>query len=76
MSNTWLLLNLNVSGYFRVNYNQENWDQLLRQLSTDHQVRGGRPGTGRTPHPRTHAPTHPTQGCPETPILPSLRSSL
>ncbi|XP_061855431.1 aminopeptidase N [Colius striatus] len=36
--NSWLLLNLNVSGYFRVNYNQENWDQLLNQLSTNHQV--------------------------------------
>ncbi|XP_040426085.1 aminopeptidase N [Cygnus olor] len=34
----WLLLNLNVSGYFRVNYNQENWDQLLQQLSRDHLV--------------------------------------
>uniref|UniRef100_A0A663MSH5 Aminopeptidase n=1 Tax=Athene cunicularia TaxID=194338 RepID=A0A663MSH5_ATHCN len=37
-SSSWLLLNLNVSGYFRVNYNQENWDQLLGQLTTDHQV--------------------------------------
>ncbi|NWI98005.1 AMPN Aminopeptidase, partial [Pitta sordida] len=37
-SPNWLLLNLNVSGYFRVNYNQENWDQLLNQLSTNHQV--------------------------------------
>ncbi|NXO04850.1 AMPN Aminopeptidase, partial [Rhinopomastus cyanomelas] len=34
----WLLLNLNVSGYFRVNYNQENWNLLLNQLSSDHQV--------------------------------------
>lgn len=68
VSNTWLLLNLNVSGYFRVNYNQENWDQLLRQLSTDHQVRGGRPGMGRTPRPRTHAPTHP-----RTPLRAALR---
>ncbi|NXW64321.1 AMPN Aminopeptidase, partial [Eurystomus gularis] len=34
----WLLLNLKVSGYFRVNYNQENWDQLLNQLSTRHQA--------------------------------------
>ncbi|NXY79389.1 AMPN Aminopeptidase, partial [Glareola pratincola] len=34
----WLLLNLNVSGYFRVNYNQENWDQLLAQLSSNHRV--------------------------------------
>ncbi|NXB05314.1 AMPN Aminopeptidase, partial [Cnemophilus loriae] len=35
---SWLLLNLNVTGYFRVNYNQENWDQLLIQLDTNHQV--------------------------------------
>uniref|UniRef100_A0A8C3JWQ8 Aminopeptidase n=1 Tax=Calidris pygmaea TaxID=425635 RepID=A0A8C3JWQ8_9CHAR len=34
--NNWLLLNLNVSGYFRVNYNQENWDNLLAQLSSNH----------------------------------------
>ncbi|NXO17352.1 AMPN Aminopeptidase, partial [Oriolus oriolus] len=37
-SPNWLLLNLNVSGYFRVNYNQENWDQLLNQLGNDHEV--------------------------------------
>ncbi|NWQ94769.1 AMPN Aminopeptidase, partial [Burhinus bistriatus] len=37
-SGSWLLLNLNVSGYFRVNYNPENWDQLLSQLSTNHQA--------------------------------------
>ncbi|NXA81709.1 AMPN Aminopeptidase, partial [Thryothorus ludovicianus] len=37
-SPNWLLLNLNVTGYFRVNYNQENWDQLLNQLGTDHKV--------------------------------------
>ncbi|XP_071424308.1 aminopeptidase N [Pithys albifrons albifrons] len=35
-SPNWLLLNLDVSGYFRVNYNQENWNQLLNQLSTNH----------------------------------------
>nr|XP_026655000.1 aminopeptidase N [Zonotrichia albicollis] len=34
----WLLLNLNVTGYFRVNYNQENWNQLVKQLDTDHSV--------------------------------------
>ncbi|NXF91944.1 AMPN Aminopeptidase, partial [Eubucco bourcierii] len=34
----WLLLNLNVSGYFRVNYNPENWDQLLNQLSDEYQL--------------------------------------
>ncbi|NXI05127.1 AMPN Aminopeptidase, partial [Pachycephala philippinensis] len=37
-SPNWLLLNLNVSGYFRVNYNQENWDQLLNQLANNHEV--------------------------------------
>ncbi|NXM78588.1 AMPN Aminopeptidase, partial [Serilophus lunatus] len=37
-SPNWLLLNLNVSGYFRVNYNKENWDQLLSQLDTSHEV--------------------------------------
>ncbi|NXO80655.1 AMPN Aminopeptidase, partial [Sitta europaea] len=37
-SPNWLLLNLNVTGYFRVNYNQENWDQLLSQLGTNHMV--------------------------------------
>ncbi|XP_075362623.1 aminopeptidase N isoform X1 [Mycteria americana] len=37
-SSGWLLLNLNVSGYFRVNYNMENWAQLLQQLRTNHQV--------------------------------------
>ncbi|NXC63444.1 AMPN Aminopeptidase, partial [Aleadryas rufinucha] len=37
-SPSWLLLNLNVTGYFRVNYNQENWDQLLTQLDTNHEV--------------------------------------
>ncbi|XP_064013910.1 aminopeptidase N [Pogoniulus pusillus] len=36
-SPSWLLLNLNVSGYFRVNYNPENWDQLLTQLSSNYQ---------------------------------------
>ncbi|NWU38339.1 AMPN Aminopeptidase, partial [Hylia prasina] len=34
-SPSWLLLNLH---YFRVNYNQENWAQLLSQLDTNHTV--------------------------------------
>ncbi|NWH84641.1 AMPN Aminopeptidase, partial [Aegithalos caudatus] len=37
-SPSWLLLNINVTGYFRVNYNQENWAQLLSQLATNHKV--------------------------------------
>ncbi|NXP17069.1 AMPN Aminopeptidase, partial [Scytalopus superciliaris] len=37
-NSNWLLLNLNVSGYFRVNYDQGNWNKILSQLSTDHTV--------------------------------------
>ncbi|KAJ0056264.1 hypothetical protein NL108_004542, partial [Boleophthalmus pectinirostris] len=36
--NDWVLANTNVSGYFRVNYDQENWDRLLALLSSNHQV--------------------------------------
>ncbi|KAM9764876.1 aminopeptidase N-like isoform 1-T2 [Menidia menidia] len=34
----WVLANTNVSGYFRVNYDLENWDRLLSLLNTDHQA--------------------------------------
>lgn len=34
----WLLLNINVTGYFRVNYDQGNWDKLLAELGTNHQA--------------------------------------
>ncbi|CAB1338739.1 unnamed protein product [Coregonus sp. 'balchen'] len=34
----WLLANLNVSGYYRVNYDMDNWERLLNQLTTDHTV--------------------------------------
>ncbi|XP_067412180.1 aminopeptidase N [Emydura macquarii macquarii] len=37
-ASSWLLLNINVMGYFRVNYDQKNWNNLLGQLATDHQV--------------------------------------
>ncbi|XP_039989347.1 aminopeptidase N-like [Xiphias gladius] len=32
----WVLGNLNVVGYYRVNYDQGNWDRLLSGLSTSH----------------------------------------
>ncbi|XP_077374178.1 alanyl (membrane) aminopeptidase b, tandem duplicate 1 [Festucalex cinctus] len=32
----WLLANLNVVGYYRVNYDQGNWDKLLGVLSKSH----------------------------------------
>ncbi|XP_030623171.1 aminopeptidase N isoform X1 [Chanos chanos] len=34
----WLLANLNVTGYYRVNYDLDNWNRLLDQLSKDHHV--------------------------------------
>ncbi|MFT7813946.1 aminopeptidase N-like [Arapaima gigas] len=36
--NQWLLANVNCTGYFRVNYNPENWERLLKQLETGHTV--------------------------------------
>uniref|UniRef100_A0A671SFS0 Aminopeptidase n=1 Tax=Sinocyclocheilus anshuiensis TaxID=1608454 RepID=A0A671SFS0_9TELE len=36
--NEWVLANLHVSGYFRVNYDLGNWERLLSQLKSDHQV--------------------------------------
>lgn len=35
----WVLANLNITGYYRVNYDQANWDRLLTALSTNHKVR-------------------------------------
>uniref|UniRef100_A0A7N8YCH4 Aminopeptidase n=1 Tax=Mastacembelus armatus TaxID=205130 RepID=A0A7N8YCH4_9TELE len=34
----WVLANTNVSGYFRVNYDPDNWNRLLSLLSTNHQA--------------------------------------
>ncbi|XP_029948845.1 aminopeptidase N-like [Salarias fasciatus] len=34
----WVLANTNVSGYFRVNYDLDNWDRLLTLLNTHHQA--------------------------------------
>uniref|UniRef100_A0A3B3W1Q5 Aminopeptidase n=1 Tax=Poecilia latipinna TaxID=48699 RepID=A0A3B3W1Q5_9TELE len=31
----WILVNINTTGYYRVNYNAENWDRLLWQLETN-----------------------------------------
>ncbi|KAI1904518.1 hypothetical protein AGOR_G00006470 [Albula goreensis] len=32
----WVLANYNCTGYFRVNYNPENWERLLQQLNNSH----------------------------------------
>ncbi|OCT89713.1 hypothetical protein XELAEV_18018332mg [Xenopus laevis] len=36
--NDWLLVNLNVIGYYRVNYDDNNWNRLLNQLQSDHKL--------------------------------------
>ncbi|MCJ8734507.1 hypothetical protein PDJAM_G00236430 [Pangasius djambal] len=34
----WLVANLNVSGYYRVNYDMRNWNTLLQLLQTSHEM--------------------------------------
>lgn len=34
-ANEWVLLNLNVTGYYQVNYDEGNWKKLQNQLQTD-----------------------------------------
>lgn len=34
----WILANVNRTGYYRVNYDRENWERLLTQLETDRSV--------------------------------------
>ncbi|KAI7812167.1 aminopeptidase N [Triplophysa rosa] len=36
--NEWVLVNLNVTGYYRVNYDHMNWERLLSQLNENHEV--------------------------------------
>ncbi|XP_043934238.1 aminopeptidase Ey-like [Protopterus annectens] len=38
VNNDWLLLNINMTGYYRVNYDTGNWERLLNQLNTNHSV--------------------------------------
>lgn len=35
---TWLLGNINQTGYFRMNYDLHNWKLLIQQLHNNHQV--------------------------------------
>ncbi|XP_067653117.1 aminopeptidase Ey-like [Haliotis asinina] len=37
-SGEWVLVNLHQTGYYRVNYDEENWLALVRQLDADHTV--------------------------------------
>ncbi|KAJ7997844.1 hypothetical protein DPEC_G00216380 [Dallia pectoralis] len=34
----WVLANLNVTGYYRVTYDLDNWERLLMQLNTNHPI--------------------------------------
>ncbi|KAJ8335466.1 hypothetical protein SKAU_G00388080 [Synaphobranchus kaupii] len=34
--NEWILAHVNYAGYYRVNYDPDNWEKLLQQLQTDH----------------------------------------
>lgn len=34
----WLVANIDMKGFFRVNYDLENWERLLAQLDTQHKV--------------------------------------
>ncbi|KAK2841767.1 hypothetical protein Q5P01_011967 [Channa striata] len=37
-SGSWVLANINVTGYYRVNYDLGNWERLLSQLNTEHRL--------------------------------------
>jgi len=34
----WVLANLNITGFYRVNYDSHNWERLFTQLNSDHTV--------------------------------------
>lgn len=38
-ANDWLVANINMKGFYRVNYDSQNWERLLAKLSSQHQVR-------------------------------------
>lgn len=34
----WLVANIDMKGFYRVNYDSQNWEHLLAKLSSQHQV--------------------------------------
>uniref|UniRef100_A0A8B9KYR7 Aminopeptidase n=1 Tax=Astyanax mexicanus TaxID=7994 RepID=A0A8B9KYR7_ASTMX len=38
MGDDWVLMNLNQTGYYRVNYDPGNWERILKQLNKQHQA--------------------------------------
>lgn len=55
----WMVANLNMLGYYRVNYDMENWRKLLQTLQTSHEVpttaKTIRKGRENTQHPSTNS---------------------
>ena len=39
VSDVWVLVNMDMTFYYRVNYDVSNWELLIAQLQTDHQVK-------------------------------------
>ena len=37
-ANSWFKMNAGQTGFYRVNYHTENWQNLVQQLNTSHQV--------------------------------------
>lgn len=38
MDNEWIILNINVTGYYRINYDEKNWNNLAKTLEEKPQV--------------------------------------
>ena len=38
LSQSWIKMNAGQTGFYRVNYDANNWRKLVDQLNTDHQV--------------------------------------
>ncbi|KAM8960785.1 aminopeptidase Q [Pelodytes ibericus] len=36
--NEWIILNINFTGFYRANYDKNNWNQLIKQLQKDHKI--------------------------------------
>ena len=39
VSDVWVLINVDMTFYYRVNYDVSNWELLIAQLQADHQVK-------------------------------------
>ncbi|KAK2848107.1 hypothetical protein Q7C36_009789 [Tachysurus vachellii] len=37
-NDVWLLVNINCNGYYRVNYDEQNWNRLINQLESNYQT--------------------------------------